>query len=187
MMETDLNEYLKIWQDVGEHTASGHHLASDTLYRMAGDGGLEKAPPAEVAHLSMCPVCVKKWAEWRRALSAVASLEADKPAPILTYGIRQAAATEKTAAEPVRLPSACGRFVLSLLPRMDDPDKGMVTLEVVGEAGRELEGQQVIVKDRLGVVMIAGRLREGRLARRCDQISTFNLTPWTLVVHPDPS
>lgn len=187
MMETDLNEYLKIWRDVGEHAASGHHLASDTLYQMARDGGLEQASPADVAHLSLCPVCVNQWAEWRKALSAVAALEGEPPAATLTYGIRQAAATRKTVAEPVRLPSACGRFVLSLLPQMDDPDRGMVALEAVGEGGRELDGQSVIAKDRLGIVMIAGRLREGRLARRSDQISTFNLTLWTLVVQPEPS
>jgi hypothetical protein len=65
---------------------------------------------------------------------------------------------------------------------MDDPDRGMVTLEATCPERAKLEGARVSVKDHAGIVILAGHLREGRLARRCEAISTFDLSTWTVVV-----
>jgi hypothetical protein len=179
IMEHDIREQLAIWR---ETDVPGEHLDSDLLYRMAEAEGLVSATAEAMAHLSLCPRCTHEWAQWRKAISALADTGGVEGRVILSFGMREAAATAKSSPEPVSLPSACGGFVLSLLPQMDDPDRGMVALEATCPERGSLEGARVSVKDHAGTIILAGRLREGRLARRCEAISSFDLSTWTVVV-----
>jgi hypothetical protein len=153
---------------------------------MAEPGGIEKCPKEEVNHLSLCPLCLKQWADWRKAISAVADLEEgndpqEEEASSMTYGLLKAAATDKPKG-PISLRSICGKFLLNLLPRVDDPEKGMVTLETTGPEDASLEGRHVTVRDGKGLVFLEGTLRHGRLARLCEILSDIDLNTWTIVL-----
>ena len=153
---------------------------------MAGPGGIERADDEALNHLSLCPICLEEWASWCSALRTVDELDRpvadeDEPIPAMTYGMREAAATDKPD-EPISIRSSCGRFIFGLLPQLDNPEKGMVTLEAVADGDMAVEGRYVTVRDRNGLVVLEGRLRHGRLARTCEKLSEIDLTTWTLVV-----
>ncbi|MBW2215602.1 MAG: hypothetical protein JRF34_00160 [Deltaproteobacteria bacterium] len=195
-MNTDISfhDCLRHWKDV--HTpgaenkdAKGVHLSSEDIYRMAEPEGIEKSPRETIEHLSLCPRCLSKWAEWLKAINAVADLEVDEgyernASPQMSYGLLKAAATEGPK-DPLSLRSACGRFALNLLPQMDNPEKGMVTLETAGSAEADLEGCRILLRDANGLVILEGKLRHGRLARLCENISGIDLNTWTIVVQKE--
>jgi len=153
---------------------------------MAEPGGIERSEVEAVDHLSVCPVCLGEWASWRKALTAVDDFEGaesteEEEFPVMAYGMREAAATAKPE-EPVNVRSSCGRFILGFLPRLDNPQKGMVTLEAVADGEMSVEDRHFTVRDRNGLVLLEGRLHQGRLARTCEKLADIDLTTWTLVV-----
>ena len=192
-METEnaLQPYLKIWKEVYQTRAEPYgkaesHLPMEELYRMAGPGGVEIADDKALNHLSFCPVCLEEWASWCNALTALDELDRletgeDETIPVMAWGMREAAATVRPD-EPVSIQSSCGRFIFGLLPRLDNQEKGMVTLEAVADGDMSVEGRYVTVRDRNGLVVLEGRLRHGRVARTCEKLSEIDLTTWTLVV-----
>jgi len=190
-IENGLASSLQIWKEVypvltEEDREADDHLPMEALYNMAGPGGIEKADDKALNHLSLCPICLEEWASWRRALRAVAELDRpeadeDETIPVMAFGMREAAATAKPD-EPINIRSSCGRFIFGLLPQLDNPEKGMVTLEAVADGDMTVEGRYVTVRDRNGLVVLEGRLRHGRLARTCEKLSEIDLTTWTLVV-----
>ena len=189
--ENGLASSLQIWKEVypvltEEDREADDHLPMEALYNMAGPGGIEKADDKALNHLSLCPICLEEWASWRRALRAVAELDRpeadeDETIPVMAFGMREAAATAKPD-EPINIRSSCGRFIFGLLPQLDNPEKGMVTLEAVTDGDMTVEGRYVTVRDRNGLVVLEGRLRHGRLARTCEKLTDIDLTTWTLVV-----
>ena len=189
--ENRLASSLQIWKEVylartEADCEADDHLSMETLYRMAGPGGIEKAGDKALNHLSLCPACLEEWASWRRALTTVDELDRpeageDETMPVLAYGLREAAATAKSD-ESISLRSSCGRFIFGLLPQLDNPDRGMVTLEAVADGEISVEGRYVTVRDRNSLVVLEGKLRHGRLARTCEKLSEIDLTTWTLVV-----
>ena len=189
--EYELVSSLRIWKEVYSDRTTGDgeigdHLPMKALYAMAGPGGIEKAGDKALNHLSLCPICLEEWASWCRARRAVDELDRseaseDGTIPVMAYGMREAAATDKPE-EPISIRSSCGRFIFGLLPQLDNLEKGMVTLEAVAEGDMAVEGRYVTVRDRNGLVVLEGRLRHGRLARTCEKLSEIDLTTWTLVV-----
>ena len=192
-METEnkLASSLQIWKEVYSARTTrdgeiGPHLSMEELYRMARPTGIEGSGAEAVNHLSLCPACLKEWASWRSALTEVDELDRpeaseDETIPVMAYGMQEAAATDKPE-EPISIRSSCGRFIFGLLPQLDNPEKGMVTLEAVADGDMTVEGRYVTVRDRNGLVVLEGRLRHGRLARTCEKLSEIDLTTWTLVV-----
>lgn len=186
-----LERPLQIWKEIRPGPAEADaapdgHISMEMLYRMAGPGGIEESSYDQVAHLSLCSACLERWASWRRAVTAVDELEkgdTDKEDafPLIACGLREAAASLEPK-EPVTMRSSCGRFILGLLPRMDNPDKGLVTLEAAADGAMSVEGRRFTVRDRNGLVMLEGRLQHGRLARPCERLRDFDLSAWTLVV-----
>lgn len=182
-LENDLKRYLDIWRQSAElmQTEPDAHLPSDTLFRLAEPGGITAATAEDLSHLSGCPACIHQWAEWRKALSAVSDMEEEAESQDISFGIRQAAATERPSREPSTLPSSCGRFSLSMFPDIKNPGKGMVVLKVAGQSKTSLEGRSITIRDINGIVLMSGTLRDGELARRYDNISDFDLSAWTIV------
>ena len=189
--ENELESCLLVWKDVyskpRETTEGvGVHLSMEDLYRMAEPGGMDRAAEKAVDHLSLCPACIEEWASWRRAITTLEELEGDEAAPEkavpdFTYGMKEAAATARPD-EPVSIRSSCGRFVLGILPKVNDPEKGMVTLEAVADEEMVVEGKSVMLRDRNGLLLLEGTLCNGRLARLCEDLSRIDLSTWTLVV-----
>lgn len=192
-METknSLETYLKLWKTdykakVKHLTKEKIHLSTEAIYRMAGSGGIAMAEDKMIDHLSLCPGCLEEWVEWIKAIESLEDLESidEQEPPIMTYGMREAAATGK-AAGPVSIKSSCGRFILELLPQIDNPDRGMVTVETIAGQETAIKNQHITVRDRNGYVLIDGILIHGRLARTCDNLSEIDLSTWTLVVNEE--
>ncbi len=186
-----LDQGLRIWKEEGRlpPPASRYpdgHIPMETLYRMAGSGGIDASDDAAVHHLSLCPDCLETWASWRQAVTAVEELDSNEAVDAETsqpvvYGLRQAAASFESR-EPFSLRSSCGKFVLGVLPQVDNPDRGLVTIEAAAEGEMPVEGRHFMVRDRNGRVVLQGRLHHGRLARTCERLNDLDLSAWTLLV-----
>ena len=183
--EMNLNTCLQAWNDVyfDDPAFEGDHLASDMLYRMAGPGGIYGSSQYEVEHLSLCPKCLDEWASWRRALSVIEEsdqgLEDDYT--FMSYGILKAAAT-KGLKDPISVLSECGRFTLGIFPQIDDPAKAMITLEIAENDTTLFEDRTTVVKDRNGLLLLKGKVQNGRLARRFEDLNKVDFSTWTVVV-----
>ncbi len=183
--ETALQTCLKIWREEyfrpDQDAGKGGHLSDRILYEMALAGGFKNADSKHSSHLSLCPVCLGRWAQLRRAVSDLNEGESYDDEKIVSWGKLEAAATDKSL-EALSLKSSCGRFVLGVLPRMGDPDSGMVTLEVISGVGAEMEGRRATVSDNAGRVLLQGAIRQGRLARKIERLPKVDLAKWTVVV-----
>ncbi len=183
--EMALQTCLKIWREEysrpERQADQGGHLSDRILYGMALAGGFKKADSNDASHLSLCPVCLGKWAKLRRAVSDLNVSESYEDEKIVSWGMLEAAATDKPL-EALSLTSSCGNFVLGVLPRVGDPESGMITLEVISDASSEMEDRRASVTDKAGRLLLQGVIRQGRLARKIEKLSKVNLAKWTVVV-----
>ena len=70
--EDRLQSCLRVWKEnYTDKTTSGgsdiSHLSDHEIYPLAEDGGMQRADPGVIEHLSICPVCMEKWVGWRKA------------------------------------------------------------------------------------------------------------------------
>ncbi len=183
--EIAIKDYLEIWNSTytDDPSLEDEHLDSEVLYKMALRGGIEGAGKYETEHLSMCPKCLREWASWRRAVSAVEETneKQEEYKEVMAYGLLKAAATEGIT-EPVTLTSECGRFTLSVFPQVDAPEQGIITLETPEEGPETCEENFAIVRDKNGLVLLEGKVQNGRLARKFDNLNRIDLSTWTVVV-----
>jgi hypothetical protein len=177
---------LQTWQSVylKSKPAGGRdkkHLSEKVLCQMAFSGGVKEADPKDLAHLSLCPLCLNQWAKFRKSISDIEDATGYEEKRLVTRGMLEAASTDKSL-EAVRLTSSCGKFFLGLLPQMDNPENGMITLELESKTASELEGHKATVIDHKGRTLLEGALCQGRLARRVEKLSNINLTRWTVII-----
>ncbi len=174
---------LRVWQtgdDSRKAALPGDHLSEDELYSLAEPGGLERAPEPVLEHLSFCAVCQNGWVEWLDSL-AILNDKSDTPGISRTIGHGYLkAASASLFAEPVCLTSSCGRFELSVYPELDNPSRGMVTLEVK-QGVDELQSCYCVVRDGTSAIILQGFLDDGRLAARVDELAQLDLKTWTVV------
>ena len=62
---------------------------------------------------------------------------------------------------------------------VDDPEKGMITLETLEAEAPLFEDRLAVVRDRNGLLLLEGRIRRGRLARRLEKLNEIDLNTWT--------
>ncbi len=177
-IQNNLEQRLRDWKSSFEF--EGPHLPDDVLYRLANAGGIKNADNETARHLSLCPTCLEKWADWRRAISAAEESTQESHEEFMSYGMLEAAASTGPL-QPLNLQSRCGSFCLGVLPSMGNPDKGLLTLEAIGQIAASLEGRRVTIRDRRGTVLIDGHLHEGRVARPCEHLGEIDLSTWTIV------
>jgi hypothetical protein len=183
---TDLEICLQTWQLVflkpnRKECEDNVHLSEKALYQMALSGGIKTADPKDVAHLSLCPLCLNQWANFRKSISDIEDAMGYEEQRFVSWGMLEAAATDKPI-EAVRLKSACGKFFLGLLPQVGNPESGMITLELESKTALELEGHRAVVRDHEGRILLEGAICQGRLARRIEKLSSINFTHWTVVI-----
>ena len=181
--ENPLTPLLMAWQqaaivDFDSFGVGGRHLSDDELYGLAVSGAISRAREQQVEHLSLCPVCQQKWAEWLRAVYLAGGLEEDR-GNIHSFGLLEAAAGLKQQ-DAISSKSACGKFVLGVYPKKGLADQVMITLEYIGGEAADMEGRQFVVRERGGRVLLDGLLRNGRLARVYDSLDDIDLGQWTL-------
>lgn len=170
--------YLKPAQEIAQEKV---HLSEKTLYQIALSGGMKEAGPRDLAHLSLCPLCLNQWANFRKSISDIEDATGYEEQRLVTWGILEAAATHNPM-EAVRLKSACGKFFLGLLPQMGNPENGMIILELESKTALELEGHRAVVRDHKGRILLEGAICQGRLARRIENLSSINFTHWTVII-----
>ena len=183
--EINIKNCLHTWNNyyTDDPSLEGEHLESEVLYKMAAQGGIANSEKYEADHLSMCPKCLNEWAAWRRAISAVEETneKQEEYSDVMAYGLLKAAATEGIN-EPVTLTSECGRFTLSVFPQVDAPEKGIITLETSENGPYNYEDHFAIVRDLNGLVLLEGKIQNGRLARKFENLNRIDLSTWTVVV-----
>ncbi len=156
------------------------HLSEEEIYRMARTAGIDEADPAALDHLSLCLVCMKKWTDWGKALSRMSESEEEEEPSVAGYGMLKAAASPGPP-EALSLQSACGGFMLGILPEIDNPARGLVTLEATGEKAERMEGRRLVVRDRAGAAILEGRLYDAELIRRHENLPGIDLSTWTII------
>ena len=180
-IEDALDLWREEWEEGAGEGASGEHVAREALRRLAEPDGLVRARPEDLAHVSLCPRCL---AEWAAAVRAEAEAREPRGAPMLDYGLLEAAATRDAVPTARRLSTRSGSYVLTFSPNVDDPSRGLVTLEVGPTFAPGLEGRRVKVHaSASGETLLDGIVRSGCLARRCEDLAAVDLSRgWTVVV-----
>ena len=168
-----VTEALHLW-NIESHQSE--HLAEETLLLMAQDGELANANKSDMKHLSSCSVCMETWSAWR---SAIADIESETETSLSTgYGFLQAA--DSGWSEPFKLISACGRFVIDILPQEDNPTRAMMAFEIIDHLKDKYEGQYAILRDKNGKIIIQALVESGQFARVVDHIDHYDLRNWTV-------
>lgn len=180
--ENHLKEYINIWHE--EHTAvplDKEHLSPERIYELAIAGEILTAPSKELKHLSVCASCMSDWAFWSRVHNEDYGELADDMPSTISGGMLKAAASPGER-EALKLKSACGRFLLGVLPEMGTPDRGLITLEATADADGIYNGKTAWVRDAKNRDILSGVIENNRIARRCDSFQDIDLSSWTLVI-----
>lgn len=183
----DLDLAMLDWTERRSRTVATGHLSDARLRALAVEGGWQQATDDERAHLAGCPICLDRLlgrlTELPQQEASIQHLP-QRPAAAPTfidYGLLEAAASP-SGPQPLRSPSRGGHFVLNLLPKTGDPPNGLALLEAVDNLAKSLEGHTLEVRDSTGRVLIAGPLRNGRIAAQIEDITRLDLTAgWTLI------
>lgn len=155
------------------------HPSEERMIALASPGGLARAEEEEIEHLQSCPGCLSHWAAWRRAYEFAGRQEFadnDLSSPEIAFGYLEAAADHHQAVNGQRLESSCGSFRLEILPARENPSQALVILS-------DLSGQaqgSIAVRDRNGELVLEGRLSDGRLVGRHENINDLDLQFWTI-------
>jgi hypothetical protein len=157
------------------------HFDDETCYLLSLPNALNGAPSQTVAHLSSCPICLEKWADWLTARDLAEEKDSgDECLFSFSYGLLEAAADHKRV-DGITSKSVCGKFKLSIFPKEDDLDCAMITVEYLSDNHECLEGHHYRVTEGGGKVIVAGQFRQGRLARITNEFQKINLDKWTII------
>jgi hypothetical protein len=178
-----LAEYLDTWQ-TGDVTPGPDrpHLSKERIFELAGAGGMAAAGDSEIQHLSDCPACMADWAFWVRVFSSDEK-DMEEEIPTVLSGVMLRAAASPGPREALRLPSFCGQFLLGVLPEIQHPERGMITLETVADSSLIYESRPATVRDAADRVILQGRFAQGRIARVCEDLSHIDLGLWSVIIH----
>lgn len=177
-----LEEFLHIWheQEICRETDAAH-IDEARIFELADAENLATAQGHEIEHLSTCPACMEDWNFWVNVQQgADADMDRDFP-EILSGGMLRAAASPQ-APEALRLQSFCGRFMLKILPEMDNPQKAMIALETAADSDRSFETRAAEVRDAKNRVILSGRFAQGRIAAICDDLNRIDPGVWSVVI-----
>lgn len=181
-----LQQRLKIWQEhfIPEDHNQGEHLSDEVLYQLATAGSIDHADQEALEHLSLCPICLDKWSNWQIAISITEKKQQHSEDEFISYGMLEAAASAGPV-QPLNMPSHCGSFCLGLFPNIENPEAGLLTLEVTGHTTEGYEGRRVTVRDKKGIILIDGPIHEGRIARPYSQLADLDLSSWTIAFNTE--
>jgi hypothetical protein len=68
-----------------------------------------------------------------------------------------------------------GKYLLTLTENIDEPDKGLITVEVNNPYKDELEGRCIQVVNKKGDVLLKGKITSGRVAQKVEKIQDIDL------------
>lgn len=180
--DEQLEEFFHIWHKQGLlQEGDPGHIDEARIFGLAHAENMAAATDHEIDHLSTCPTCMEDWSFWVRVRqSSDNDMDMDFPA-VLSGGMLRAAASPG-GVEALRLQSFCGRFMLGILPEIDNPEKAMITLETVADSDRSLDARTAEVRDANHRIILTGRFAQGRIAGICDHVNRIDLGAWTLII-----
>jgi len=181
MTDKSLVSALEAWQSCHVPSESDIHCSDEQLWRLTQRGGGAAMAEAEAEHLSTCPECLARWAEWAEVAAIMDSDEAEERGETCAGIGFLKAASASLYREPVSLESSCGRFELTVYPDLEIAGKGLLTVEVVDHPER-FEGRCCVVRDTTGDIIVSGVFEDGRVAGRSEDLSRIHLKTWTIVV-----
>lgn len=176
-----LAEGLQIWAEQRVQ-AELKHLGDEQINQLASPGALASCSEAILDHLGSCPPCLarlKTACEERD--SHEAHFEDEAADDWYSGGTLEAAATEEKDPS-LRLPSNCGNFILKILSEKGQEKRGMVVLELQGEFASRFESSEIQVRDNSGSLLLEGTVIGGRLARLVENVESYSMQSWSLVV-----
>ena len=186
--DNHLETAFRAWRENPVADPATPHLAEADLVRLAAADGLAEADPKELEHLDRCPACMAAWAAWRRAFAVAREMENGEQEEEVekmpeseeecAFGLLEAAAGRDPEPKPRSLESSCGNWRLEILPDREDHRRGML---VLSRRHHETETAKVVVRDRSGREILAGSLKNNRLARLCDRLDELDLSIWTVI------
>jgi len=180
--DKQLKQYMNHWQAVYERSPRETlHLTNERIYELAEPGVLDSAPSAEIEHLSLCASCMKEWALWCQVQAEQPEFFEDDQPSAISGGMLKAAASPGER-EALKLVSACGRFRLGMLPEMENPEKGLVTLETAADAVGKFNGNKVSIRDAKNRIILKGTIENDRIARPCKGFQEIDLSSWSIVI-----
>ncbi len=180
--ENHLKKYINIWHE--EHITlpvDEEHLSPERIYQLAVPGEILAAPKKELNHLSVCASCMSDWAFWSRVHTEDPGDLADDEPSTISGGMLKAAASPGKR-EALKLKSACGRFLLGVLPEMESLDRGLITLEAIADARGIYNGKTASVRDAKNRNILSGFMENNRIARRCKKFQDIDLSAWTIII-----
>ncbi len=177
-----LQEYINIWQkEAGIRPPDKNHLQPEKIYLLAEPGGFSSAKPDELDHLSCCPVCMADWTFWAR-VHATDELEMKEDEPATISGGMLKAAASPGEREALKLKSACGRFLLGILPEIQTSEHGLITIEAIDDVAKQFDKLTATVCDATGRTILKGTFKHGRIATKCQALHKIELSSWTVVI-----
>lgn len=69
-----------------------------------------------------------------------------------------------------------GKYRLTLRENLNEPGKGLITVEVKKTYQEELEGRSISLVNRKGDVLLEGEITEGRVAQKVERIRDIDIT-----------
>lgn len=182
MTENHLKKYINIWHEESIAVPlDKEHLSPERIYELGIPGEIPAAPAKELNHLSVCASCMSDWAFWSRVHTENPGELPENEPSMITGGMLKAAASPGKK-EALKLKSACGRFLLGVLPEIEMPDRGLITLETIADAQEIYNGKTVSVRDAKNRNILSGVIENNRIARRCKIFHKIDLSTWTLII-----
>lgn len=182
----NLTGLLRIWKHspLGEADggSQGAHLNDAQLYRMAEKNGMLHTEASAAEHMSQCPLCLEKFAEWRGAITLVEESRQEEE-HLLAIGEVEAVACSSSLASTSR----CSRFVLTVLPDQANRELGTITLACQGAAPCGFDGRAVVCRDARLAVIVEGVFVDGRIERSGQAIAHLDLSAWYVIEIDHPA
>ncbi|MBU0568640.1 hypothetical protein KJ693_10290 [bacterium] len=104
------------------------------------------------------------WGQWKRR---------EREAAVWDVALPKAAATGFEGL--MSLFTEGGKYRLTLRENLDDPQKGLITVEVSKPYREQLEGRDILLANKRGDVLLKGKIVSGRVAQKVERIREIDL------------
>lgn len=110
---------------------------------------------------------LNSWGQWKRREGL------KREAAVWDVALPKAAATGFEGV--MRLYTEGGKYQLILRENIDDPEKGLIVVEVSEPYQEELEGRNIQLANSKGDVLLEGRVSSGRVAQKIEKVRDIDL------------
>lgn len=107
---------------------------------------------------------LESWGEWKRQ---------EMEAVVWDIALPKAAATEFKGM--MSLYTEGNKYRLTLRENLDEPGKGLITVEVSEPYQEQLEGREILLVNRKGDVFLEGKIVLGRVSQMVERIKDIDI------------